>query len=130
MRELLQMINSTAKKILIYIALFYLSGCAEGGSGSGSGSGSDAIRGISGLKAPSVSVVTNGSSANLSWDNSNADQYRVLYWEGNNAPQEYITSSMGYTLPTLGLGIYTVIVEAYDELGNSLFSTPVTLEVL
>ena len=126
------MINSTAKKILIYIALFYLSGCAEGGpgSGSGSGSGSDAIRGISGLKAPSVSVVTNGSSANLSWDNSNADQYRVLYWEGNNAPQEYITSSMGYTLPTLGLGIYTVIVEAYDELGNSLFSTPVTLEVL
>jgi hypothetical protein len=121
MRELLQMINSTAKKILIYIALFYLSGCAEG---------SDAIRGISGLKAPSVSVVTNGSSANLSWDNSNADQYRVLYWEGNNAPQEYITSSMGYTLPTLGLGIYTVIVEAYDELGNSLFSTPVTLEVL
>ena len=130
MRELLQMINSTAKKILIYIALFYLSGCAEGGSGSGSGSGSDAIRGISGLKAPSVSVVTNGSSANLSWDNSNADQYRILYWEGNNAPQEYITSSTDYTLPTLGLGFYTVIVEAYDELGNSLFSTPVTLEVL
>jgi hypothetical protein len=126
------MINSTAKKILIYIALLlYLSGCAEGGgSGSGSGSGSDAIRGISGLKAPSVSVVTNGSSANLSWDNSNADQYRILYWEGNNAPQEYITSSTDYTLPTLGLGFYTVIVEAYDELGNSLFSTPVTLDVL
>jgi hypothetical protein len=126
------MINSTAKKILIYLALLlYLSGCAEGGgSGSGSESGLDAIRGISGLKAPSVSVVTNGSSANLSWDNSNADQYRILYWEGNNAPQEYITSSTDYTLPTLGLGFYTVIVEAYDELGNSLFSTPVTLEVL
>ena len=84
----------------------------------------------SGLVAPSVSVVAVNSGISLNWNDSNANQYRVLYWQGNNAPQEHITTSTTYTTPPLSIGIYTVIIEAYDELGNSLFSAPVILEVL
>ena len=85
---------------------------------------------VNALVKPSVNLSTENNSIYLSWSQSNANQYRVLYWEGNNAPQEQLTTSTEYTFPSLSAGLYTVIVEAYDIIGNSLFSAPVMLEVL
>ena len=82
------------------------------------------------LIKPSINLTTENNNIYLNWSQSNADLYRVLYWKGNNAPQEQITTSTEYTFPPLNAGSYKVIVEAYDEMGNSLFSAPVTLEVL
>jgi len=83
------------------------------------------------LLVPSVIVVAEDGSINLNWNDSNADQYRVLYWKGNDAPQELMTTSTAYTLPSsLSVGTYTIIIEAYDALGNSLFSAPITVEVV
>ncbi len=88
------------------------------------------------LLAPSVNIAVERDRINLNWNDSNADQYRVLIWRGeqagvwgNDAPQEYMTNSITYTLPSLTSLTYTIIVEAYDELGNSLFSAPVTAVV-
>ena len=77
------------------------------------------------LAAPVVNVTANGASTILGWDGSNADQYRIFYWHGNEMPQEHTTNSTTFTLPPLSRWTYTVIVEAYDSLGNSLFSAPV-----
>jgi len=88
------------------------------------------------LLAPSVNIAVERDRINLNWNDSNADQYRVLIWQGeqagvwgNDAPQEYMTNSPTYTLPPLTSLTYTIIVEAYDELGNSSFSAPVTAVV-
>ena len=88
------------------------------------------------LLAPSVNIAVERDRINLNWNDSNADQYRVLIWQGddvnlfgNDAPQEYMTNGITYTLPSLTSLTYTIIVEAYDELGNSLFSAPVTAVV-
>lgn len=119
------MLNSTAKNLLVYIALlFYISGCGDGGE-----SGSVPATSSSGLLVPSINLATEGDNTSLSWNDSNASQYRVLYWVANDTPQEHITTSTTYTNLALSSGVYTFIVEAYDELGNSLFSAPVTLEV-
>ena len=82
--------------------------------------------------APVVNVSENSGSTILNWNDSNADQYRGLIWQGdevnlfgNDAPQEYMTNTITYTLPSLTSLTYTIIVEAYDELGNSSFSAPV-----
>ncbi len=52
------------------------------------------------LTAPVVNVSENSGSTILNWNDSNADQYRVLIWQGeqagvwgNDAPQEYMTNS-------------------------------------
>ena len=88
------------------------------------------------LLAPSVNIAVERDRINLNWNDSNADQYRVLIWQGddvnlfgNDAPLEYMTNTITYTLPSLTSLTYTIIVEAYDELGNSLFSAPVTAVV-
>jgi len=118
---------------LISVLVLVLSGCGEPDSGSGSSSGSSTTSTISStneLKAPSVNLEVDGNDVYLNWTESNADQYRILYWEGNEAPQEFVTSGTEYTFPPLASGTYSVVVEAYDGLGNSLFSVPVMLEVL
>ena len=116
---------SCSRLSLFMILIMVLFGCAPGDDAPITTSPPS-----SKLVAPSVSVVAENSSINLNWNDSNANLYRVLYWQGNNAPQEHITTSTTYTTPPLSIGIYTVIIEAYDELGNSLFSAPVILEVL
>lgn len=114
------------KLFLFTTLILVLFGCAESESG---GSGSANLSRSEGLKVPYAWVTEENDCFTLNWDDSNADQYRVLYWRGNEAPQEHTTTSTAYTIPTCGV-IYSVIVEAYDELGNSLFSQPVTTDVL
>ena len=93
------------------------------------------------LIIPIVNVVMNDQQLELSWSESFASLYRVLYWEGDEvpqgapqlapqlAPQTATTNNLAYVTATLNTGTYTVIVEAYDELGNSLFSAPTSVEV-
>jgi len=103
--------------LLLFIAV--ITACGGGGSGSIGGN----------TEAPIVSVTLKNGSLILNWNDLNAHQYRVFYWQGNDAPQEYMTNSTTYTLPPLTSRTYTIIVEAYDELGNSSFSAPVTAVV-
>ena len=127
------MLSSFAKNLLIYLVfLLYLSGCGAppNSDDKSDASVSSGTSGSTSIKPPSVTVVTENGNINLDWNDIDAAQYRVLYWQGNDAPQEFMTASTAYTLPPLSTGYYTVIVEAYDELGNSLFSAPVALEVL
>lgn len=81
------------------------------------------------LSTPSVQSEVSNNQIVLSWSESNAESYRVIYWQDSQLPSEYITANRIYTTPTLDNGRYTVIVEAYDELGHSLFSVPVDAEV-
>ena len=126
------MLNSFGKSLWISLAfIVVLSACgAPVGSESSDRSSSYGTTGESSLKVPSVEILIENDNINLSWSDANAAQYRVLYWQGNNAPQDFITTSTDYTLPPLGSGDYTIIVEAYDALGNSLFSAPIALEVV
>jgi hypothetical protein len=101
--------------LLLFIAVI----TACGGSGSIGGN----------TEVPVVSVTLKNGSLNLNWNDVNAHQYRVFYWHGNETPQEHMTNSTTYALPSLTSGTYTIIVEAYDELGNSLFSAPITAVV-
>ncbi|MFL0803377.1 MAG: hypothetical protein K6L81_06640 [Agarilytica sp.] len=65
----------------------------------------------------------------LNWSDSNAVNYRVLYWSVAQAnPVETIVSGQNFSQP-VDAGTYTIVVEAYDALGNSLFSAPVLVEV-
>ena len=121
---------SCSKFSLFTILVLVLSGCGSVPEGTGTAPSS------SGLIKPVVNVSENSGSTILNWNGSNADQFRVLIWQGddvnlfgNDAPQEYMTNGITYTLPSLTSLTYTIIVEAYDELGNSLFSAPVTAVV-
>jgi hypothetical protein len=124
------MLSSTAKIVLICLtSLLYVSGC-------GTPTNSDSSNASSRSSTPAATSlelrVENGNSPcclKLTWDDMNAAQYRVLYWQGTDAPDEITTTGTAYTLPPLSRGDYTVIAEAYDALGNSVFSAPVAMKV-
>jgi len=82
------------------------------------------------LSAPNVATRIERQQIIINWDDSHADSYRVLYWQSNEAPREFTLSSLSYRTPTLSVGQYNVLIEAYDALGNSLFSPPFIVEVL
>jgi hypothetical protein len=81
------------------------------------------------LTTPIVNVVMNDQQLQLQWTESFASSYRVLYWAEGEAPQEATTNDQTYIFSTLNTDAYTAIVEAYDDLGNSLFSAPISVEV-
>ena len=106
------------RRFLLILFIASITACGGGGSGDG---GNPAV--------PVVNVAEENGRIILNWNNTEADQYRTLYWKGNDAPQEYMTKNTTYTLPLLSQGTYTILVEAYDTLGNSWFSVPVTVVV-
>ncbi len=82
------------------------------------------------LVKPVVSASVDGSVLNLSWDAEGASSYRVIYWLENRVePSEFETASSAFSSPPLTAGSYTVLIEAYDALGNSLFSDPTEIGV-
>jgi len=108
----------------------FLSLCLIACGGGGASTSSDNKGEASGiLSAPLLTSSVENSRINLSWSNSFADEYRVFYWRGNDAPQEQLVVERTLTTAVLSSGTYTVIVEAYDDLGHSLFSRPETVEV-
>jgi hypothetical protein len=135
-RDKLMRMPWSFKSCLFPLVLLALSGCGvvdEELTGLNSFGGTDSVLPDSGgtgpssspLAAPVVNLTANYGSTILCWDGSNADQYRIFYWHGNEMPQEHTTNSTTFTLPPLSRWTDTVIVEAYDSLGNSLFSAPV-----
>ena len=122
------MLGSTIKKLLVSLVILSLYGC-------GTAIESESSNIVSSLTsrapaAPSVSVVSKNGNFDLNWNDTDAYQYRVLYWQGSDAPQEHLTNATSYILPPLRRGEYTALVEAYDALGNSAFSQPVLMEVI
>jgi len=81
------------------------------------------------LSIPIVNVVNSGSQLEVSWSDSNAYRYRLLYWKEGEKPTQHSSHSLNFILEVLTSGNYFILVEAYDELGNSLFSKPVSVEV-
>ena len=81
------------------------------------------------LTTPIVNVTMIDQQLQLQWTESFASSYRVLYWGEGEGPQEATTSDLSYIFATLDTDAYTAIVEAYDDLGNSLFSAPISVEV-
>ena len=66
----------------------------------------------------------------VTWNDASAQSYRVLYWApGSVNPEESSTGEFQFSAFLDVAGQYTVIVEAYDELGNSVFSAPSFVEV-
>ena len=107
------------------IILLIISGCGapEGGSENGQSSSSDD------MSMPRVNVTEDNNRITLQWNDTNAAQYRVLYWHDDEDPQEYLTTDTTYITPSLISERYTFLVEAYDDLGNSRFSEPTLVEV-
>jgi hypothetical protein len=129
------MVSFISRAILLAFFIF-LSACGEGEGDdtntSGNPNNSDPNSNSStSLSRPTISTSQIEDSIVVFWDQSNASHYRVIYWEENQIPQEYLTSDFEHTSPPLTLSSeYTIIVEAYDEFGNSLFSEPSTIEVI
>tara|TARA_R110000868_G_scaffold286311_1_gene546753 strand:- start:554 stop:1123 length:570 start_codon:yes stop_codon:yes gene_type:complete len=81
------------------------------------------------LFGPTLSVLSDAGSLSVSWNNSNASRYRILVWsEGNPRPETTETTQLSFST-VVPSGDHTVMVEAYDELGSSVFSAPATVEV-
>lgn len=67
----------------------------------------------------------------ISWTDANAASYRVLFWNEQGQLHEWTTSGNTQVIPapqSTQAGQY--IVEAYDALGNSIFSEPTSTEAL
>ena len=66
----------------------------------------------------------------LSWSDANAFQYRVLYGIQGERPTEQFTNATVFNSPNdIPLGVYEAVIEAYDEVGNSVFSQTVVVPV-
>lgn len=76
------------------------------------------------LKQPIISLQRSGNNVQVSWDDANADSYRLIFWQDGARPLELNTSSTILSLDNLSSGTYNVMVEAYDSLGHSIFSRP------
>jgi hypothetical protein len=79
-------------------------------------------------------IVTGENTGNnfvVSWNDVNAHSYRVLFWDndGNIYGPTTTSLSLSITSTIRELG-GRVVVEAYDALGNSVFSTPINVEAL
>lgn len=82
------------------------------------------------LSKPNASVLVGGSRLNVSWDNVQAVLYRVMIWsENSRTPETRELEVTSTTIDTSLSGELTLVVEAYDVLGNSVFSDPLYMEV-
>ena len=73
--------------------------------------------------------VFDGDQFLLEWTDMQADRYRIIYWsETQQTTIHFSNENFFVTPPIAEPGRYTLIVEAYDELGNSYFSEPVFME--
>jgi hypothetical protein len=78
-----------------------------------------------------VTGQNNGNNFVVSWNDVGADSYRVLFWgnDGNVYGPTTTSLSLSITSTMRRLG-GRVVVEAYDGLGSSVFSTPINVETL
>ena len=74
--------------------------------------------------------VIDGKLIDNCWDivDWGADFIQKSPYEGEK-PTQHFSHSLNFTIDVLTSGNYFIVVEAYDELGNSVFSKPVSVEV-
>lgn len=81
------------------------------------------------LLLPTIRSSGEGGVLSLSWNDTNAQSYRVLFWlEGEILPEVKLTTALQFSID-VDSGQYVVILEAYDRFGSSLFSLPNIVEV-
>lgn len=80
------------------------------------------------LGIPKASVKAADGMMQVSWSDASAVRYRVLALRESESPREATSVGLRADLPAEP-GSYSVVVEAYDALGNSRFSDPVAIEV-
>ncbi|MFT5082504.1 MAG: hypothetical protein ACI9Y1_000529 [Lentisphaeria bacterium] len=76
------------------------------------------------LEVPEITLLIRDGAIRVTWTDVDAVNYRILYWLPSEAPTEFKTSGFSYESALPGPGRYSVVVEAYDRLGNSVFSAP------
>lgn len=79
-----------------------------------------------------AALVQQGNELSVSWSGCQAaTSARVLYGRTGSRPDEMATTERALLTPSLpNAGAYQVIVECYDEWGNSVFSAPNMVEVI
>ena len=114
--------------IFVFFLTSFITACGGGDSGD-SQQTQVQVQATENSSIPIVKVVNSGSQLEVSLSDSNAYRYRLLYWKEGEKPTQHFSHSLNFTLEVLTSGNYFILVEAYDELGNSLFSKPVSVEV-
>lgn len=75
-----------------------------------------------------VNTELTNSTLSLSWNQANAVSYRVLLIDGNHTPTEIITSELTYSFTDLELiQDFTILIEAVDARGNSVFGQAIVV---
>ena len=78
---------------------------------------------------PTVFAEIDENQLFIEWTDVQAAGYRILYWSNTIETRELFSHQDHFvSLPLSAPGVYTIIVEAYDNLGNSYFSEPVFME--
>ena len=78
-----------------------------------------------------AALAQEGNAISLSWSGCEAaTSARVLYGPEDVRPSEMITTDQALVTANLtSAGTYRVIIECYDQLGNSVFSQPTSVEI-
>ncbi len=75
------------------------------------------------LIRPVVSGINEGDDFLITWTEANATQYRVLFWPTpNNLIESYVTQKISSISAQDRRDGGTLIIEAYNDQGDSLFS--------
>lgn len=83
----------------------------------------------------SSTLVVNGENDSsdfvVSWNDVNADLYRVLFWANDGTVYRPTTTALSLSITAVMRALGgSLVVEAYDTLGNSVFSVPIYVEAL
>lgn len=71
-----------------------------------------------------------GGQLSVTWSESNASEYRFIYTDTDGEISDTVTSSLtAQSQAELPAGEYSLLVEAYDHLGNSIFNEATVVEV-
>jgi hypothetical protein len=79
-----------------------------------------------------VNVEPSDTSVHVYWSSGHAIAFRLLLMRHNQVPRVFTTTETEYTFTDLSAfdGISSLMIEGYDSLGNSIFSSAVNVEDL
>jgi hypothetical protein len=78
-----------------------------------------------------VSVDDSNNTFLASWNDVDASTYRVLFWDVNGNLHETTTEALSASIAfPVNVSEGTVVIEYFDNLGNSGFSDPLQVEAL